>query len=83
MRRKPSPGGHDPRQIDLLAVFALIVMIVAVGHYLIETEHPKLTSRALSSRARPCAGEVAAAFVRSGGVDLAFAKVPEAMECEC
>jgi hypothetical protein len=37
---KLSPRGHDPRQIDLLAVVALLVTIVAIGHYLIRTEHP-------------------------------------------
>ena len=41
MRWKFTPRGHDPRQIDLLAVFALLVIIVAVGHYLIKTEHAK------------------------------------------
>jgi hypothetical protein len=39
MRWKMKPSGHDPRQIDLLAVIALLVIIVVVGHYL--TEHPK------------------------------------------
>ncbi len=34
MRWKIQPGGHDPRQIDLLAVLALLIIIVAVGHYL-------------------------------------------------
>ena len=39
MRWKIKPDGHDPRQLDLLAVVALLAVIVAVGHYL--TEHPK------------------------------------------
>jgi hypothetical protein len=39
MRWKMKPSGHDPRQIDLLAVAAMLVVIIAVGHYL--TEHPK------------------------------------------
>jgi hypothetical protein len=41
MRWTPSPHGHDPRQIDLLAALALLVIIVAAGHYLLQTEHPK------------------------------------------
>jgi hypothetical protein len=39
MRWKLKPSGHDPRQIDLLAAVAMLIVIVAVGHYLIE--HPK------------------------------------------
>jgi hypothetical protein len=39
MRWKFRPSGHDPRQIDLLAVLAILVLIVAVDHY--GTEHPK------------------------------------------
>ena len=39
MRWKFRPSGHDPRQIDLLAAVAILIVIVAVGHYL--TEHPK------------------------------------------
>jgi hypothetical protein len=34
-------GGHDPRQIDLLAALAIVAFIVAVGHFLYTTEHPK------------------------------------------
>jgi hypothetical protein len=33
------PSGHDPRQIDLLAVIALVVFIIAVDYYF--TEKPK------------------------------------------
>jgi hypothetical protein len=29
MRWKISPRGHDPRQIDLVAIFALLIVIVA------------------------------------------------------
>jgi hypothetical protein len=39
MRLKIKPDGHDPRQIDLLAVVAILLVIVAIGHFL--TEHPK------------------------------------------
>jgi hypothetical protein len=39
MRWKMKPSGHDPRQIDLLAAVAMLIVIVAVGHYLFE--HPK------------------------------------------
>jgi hypothetical protein len=33
MRWKISPHGHDPRQIDLLAVIALFIVIVAAYIY--------------------------------------------------
>ena len=33
MRWKISHRGHDPRQIDLLAALALVIVIIAVGHY--------------------------------------------------
>ena len=33
MRWKISHHGHDPRQIDLLTVLALVVIIVAAHHY--------------------------------------------------
>ncbi len=41
MRWTPSPHGHDPRQIDLLAAIALLFLMVVAGHYLLGTEHPK------------------------------------------
>ena len=44
MRWKIQPGGHDPRQIDLLAVFALLIIIVAIGHYLSEPAKTRVTS---------------------------------------
>jgi hypothetical protein len=34
MRLRKSPTGHDPRQIDLLAVFALLVIVIAAWRYL-------------------------------------------------
>jgi hypothetical protein len=34
MRWKISHHGHDPRQIDLLAVLALLIVIVTAWHYL-------------------------------------------------
>ena len=33
MRFKISPTGHDPRQIDLLAILALLVIIVSALAY--------------------------------------------------
>ncbi len=39
MRWKIEPDGHDPRQIDLLAIVAIILIVIAVGHFM--TEHPK------------------------------------------
>jgi len=44
MRWIPSPHGHDPRQIDLLAALALLVVIVLAGQYLLGTERPKRQS---------------------------------------
>jgi hypothetical protein len=44
MRWKIQPGGHDPRQIDLLAVLAILVIIVAVGHYLDTPRKTQTTS---------------------------------------
>jgi hypothetical protein len=34
MRWKLQPRGHDPRQIDLLAILAMILIVIAVGHFL-------------------------------------------------
>jgi hypothetical protein len=33
-------GGHDPRQIDLLAVFALLILIIAACRYFYFAESP-------------------------------------------
>ena len=44
MRWHIKPSGHDPRQIDLLAVVAMLIVIVAIGHYLSEHPKPHLTS---------------------------------------
>ncbi len=44
MRWKIKPSGHDPRQIDLLAIIALLIVIIAVGHYLTAHPTPHLTS---------------------------------------
>lgn len=44
MRWKPEPSGHDPRQIDLLAVVAILLVIVAIGHFLTEHSRPRQTS---------------------------------------
>jgi hypothetical protein len=40
MRWKISHHGHDPRQIDLLAVIALIVVIVTAWRYFGERSEP-------------------------------------------
>jgi hypothetical protein len=37
MRFRISPSGHDPRQIDLLAILALAVIIVGVWRYYEDT----------------------------------------------
>jgi hypothetical protein len=44
MRWKIRPSGHDPRQIDLLAVLAILIVIVAIGHYLDEPAKTRVTS---------------------------------------
>jgi hypothetical protein len=33
MRWKTSHRGHDPRQVDLIAIFALLILIVAACRY--------------------------------------------------
>ena len=42
--RKAGTSGHDPRQIDLLAVVAILLVIVAIGHFLIEYPRPQQAS---------------------------------------
>ena len=44
MRWKIQPSGHDPRQIDLLAVLAMLVVILAVGHYVFGPAKPHITA---------------------------------------
>ncbi len=45
MRWKISRNGHDPRQIDLLAVIALLIVIVAAYAYFMHTrETPNSTA---------------------------------------
>ena len=44
MHPKFQPSGHDPRQIDLLAALAILLVIIAVGHFLIVHSNAHLTS---------------------------------------
>jgi hypothetical protein len=44
MRWKISHHGHDPRQIDLLAVLALLIIIVAAYHYFNGAPEPSSTT---------------------------------------
>ncbi|MBV9563496.1 MAG: hypothetical protein JOY90_24075 [Bradyrhizobium sp.] len=44
MRWKISRQGHDPRQIDLLALLALLVLIVAGFRYLADRPVPQSTA---------------------------------------
>jgi hypothetical protein len=44
MRWKISPHGHDPRQIDLLAVIALIIVIIAAWRYFEDRPEPPNTT---------------------------------------
>jgi hypothetical protein len=37
MRWKIQPKDHDPRQIDLLAIVAMILIVIAIGHFMSET----------------------------------------------
>jgi hypothetical protein len=36
MRWKFQPSGHDPRQIDLLAIVAIVLIVLVAGHFLSE-----------------------------------------------
>ena len=47
MRWKISHHGHDPRQIDLLAILALLIVVVAAFSYLTHYEAPARSSTAL------------------------------------
>ncbi|MCC8962746.1 hypothetical protein H8A95_10615 [Bradyrhizobium sp. Pear76] len=45
MRWKISHNGHDPRQIDLLAVLALLVVIIAAkGYFTHNSNRPSTTA---------------------------------------
>jgi hypothetical protein len=44
MRWKISPHGHDPRQIDLLAVVALLIVIVGAYVYYVHNPEPPSTT---------------------------------------
>jgi cell division protein FtsW (lipid II flippase) len=44
MRWKIQRSGHDPRQIDLLAIVVMIVVVIAVGTYLSEPARTHRTS---------------------------------------
>jgi hypothetical protein len=46
MRWKISHHGHDPRQIDLLAVIALVILIVAAYSYLEDHTAPPSSNTA-------------------------------------
>jgi hypothetical protein len=44
MRWKISRHGHDPRQVDLLAVIALVIIIVAAYGYISHSSAPPDTT---------------------------------------
>jgi hypothetical protein len=44
MRWKISHHGHDPRQIDLVAVLALLIIIVAAYGYFVHSPEPASTT---------------------------------------
>lgn len=43
MRWKIRQGGHDSRQIDLLAALALVIAIIAIGYYFGHRQQPPAT----------------------------------------
>jgi hypothetical protein len=44
MRWKISHRGHDPRQVDLIAIFALLILIVAACRYFSGSPQPPSSS---------------------------------------
>jgi hypothetical protein len=44
MRWKISHGGHDPRQIDLLAALALVILMIAAFRYFSESPSDPITT---------------------------------------
>jgi hypothetical protein len=44
MRWRISPHGHDPRQLDLVAVFALLILIVAAWRFFNTSPEPPNTT---------------------------------------
>jgi hypothetical protein len=44
MRWKISHGGHDPRQIDLIAVLALLILIVVACRFYVGHSNPPSTT---------------------------------------
>jgi hypothetical protein len=51
MRRKIGYGGHDPRHIDLIAAFALLILIVAACRFLSSrSEAPATTALIVPSQ---------------------------------
>ena len=44
MRWKISPHGHDPREIDLLAIAALLVVVASALLYLDRSPQPPITT---------------------------------------
>jgi hypothetical protein len=50
MRWKISRRGHDPRQVDLLAVIALLIIIVAVYGYFSHRPKPDTTALIVPSQ---------------------------------
>jgi len=44
MRWKISPHGHDPRQLDLIAVFALLILIIAALRFFDSNPEPRHTT---------------------------------------
>jgi len=44
MRWKISPHDHDPRQVDLLAVIALLIIIVSAYVYYVHKPEPPSTT---------------------------------------
>jgi hypothetical protein len=44
MRWKIGRGGHDPRHIDLIATFALLILIIAACRFFTDSSGPPTTT---------------------------------------
>ncbi|MGZ5922763.1 MAG: hypothetical protein ACXWLT_13430 [Rhizomicrobium sp.] len=44
MRWKISHRGHDPRRIDLIAIFALLIVIIAAWRFFTASSNPPSTA---------------------------------------
>ncbi len=64
MRWKISGHGHDPRQIDLIAICILLIAIIAAFHFYDRNPQPP-SKAAFIVRVRACIGEMISGLIRS------------------